>query len=60
MAMPTYLKNLITYTQDFNVAVDLTVAVDLAVVVRVAKVETHDVRDDSVILRRRPEPATCR
>ena len=54
MAMPTYLKNLITYTQDPKVAVALVG------VVRVAIAEAHVVRVGSVALRRRPEPAGSR
>ena len=41
MAMPTYLKNLITYTQD------LTAAEVLVAVARAAIVEVHVVRDAS-------------
>ena len=48
------LKNLITYTQD------TIEAVELVAVVRVAIVEAHVVRDGSVVLRRRPEPAGSR
>ena len=52
--MPTYLKNLITYTQDRIVAVVLVAGV------RAATVEVHVVRDVSAALRRRPEPAGSR
>lgn len=44
------LKNLITYTQDPNVAVVLVV------VGRAAIEEEHGVRGESAVLRRRPEP----
>ena len=54
MAMPTYLKNLITYTQDPKGAGALEAAVN------VATVEVHAVRGDSVVLRRRPEVAGSR
>lgn len=54
MAMPTYLKNLITYTQNHIAAVVLVVGV------RVAKGEVHAGRAVSNALRRRPEPAISR
>ena len=54
MAMPTYLKNLITYTQDPKAAGELVAAV------RAAIVEVHAVRAVSAVLRRRPEPAISR
>ena len=51
MAMPTYLKNLITYTQDPKAAAEL------GAVGREANVEVHVVRAGSAVLRRRPEQA---
>ena len=56
MAMPTYLKNLITYTQDLIVAA----ALDFEVVERAATEEAHAVRVVKAVLRRRPEPAGSR
>ena len=47
-----FIVNLITYTQDL---IDAEV---LGEVARVAIVEAHVVRGGSVVLRRRPEPAT--
>ena len=46
-----FIVNLITYTQDPIVAVALEVGV------RVATAEVHAVREVSVVLRRRPQPA---
>ena len=51
MAMPTYLKNIITYTQDPKAAAEL------GAVGREANVEVHVVRAGSAVLRRRPEQA---
>ena len=50
MAMLTYLKNLITYTQDLSVGV-------LVAVARVATVKIKGDRTDNAALKRRPERA---